>query len=74
MARMQGARKEGRDQKGKLSTSWLHKAKSAVGGAFGGRAVTRYDALSTGHGKGAVTPLCVITRLCERESEASKDA
>ncbi|CAL5228886.1 g12101 [Coccomyxa viridis] len=42
-----GARKEGRDQKGKPSTSWLHKAKSAVGGAFGGRAVTRGDGVAS---------------------------
>ena len=40
---MQGSRKlEGREQKGKAGSTWLHKAKSVVGGALGGRSSVRY--------------------------------
>ena len=39
----QGSRKlEGREQKGKAGSTWLHKAKSVVGGALGGRSSVRY--------------------------------
>ena len=43
LACAQGSRKlEGREQKGKAGSTWLHKAKSVVGGALGGRSSVRY--------------------------------